>query len=476
MTQLHVLHPQKISKMISARLLETKSHVLPGKLKVAELLFEVPKDYSNPSAGSLNIFARSVTKHENPAVPASPDELVKKAQKPWLVYLQGGPGMGCNSIEEFTPSLNSALDRGYQMLYLDQRGTGLSSTLTADTLALRGDAQMQADYVKLFRADNIVNDCEAIRRTLTADYPPELKKWSIIGQSFGGFCALNYLSFSYQGLREVFTLGGLAPVGKTAEEVYSATFKHVIKRNKAFYSKYPEDVELVHKMVSYIKSKGGIKLPSGGVLTVRRFLTFGMMFGTHGGLDKIHDILLRMRLDLTHSEFLTRPTLTKLESTLGLDDTIIYALLHEPIYCQKGQASNWAAERVGRSLEQYQWLTSEPKDSTHPLYFSGEMIFPFMFDTYPELQKLKGVAKILAEFDDWADLYDEEQLAKNEVPMYSATYIEDMYVDFGFAQETAAKVKGCKQFITNAMYHDALRAKPHEVMEELFALRDDSID
>lgn len=81
-----------------------------------------------------------------------------------------------------------------QVLLLDQRGTGLSSPITAATLGRQGDKFRQAEYLKLFRADNIVRDCEAVRKCLTADYPSELKKWSVLGQSFGGFCAVTYLS------------------------------------------------------------------------------------------------------------------------------------------------------------------------------------------------------------------------------------------------------------------------------------------
>jgi pimeloyl-ACP methyl ester carboxylesterase len=69
------------------------------------------------------------------------------------------------------------LDKGYQMLYLDQRGTGLSTPISAATLGLQGDVHRQVDYLKLFRADSIVKDCEAVRKTLTEDYPNELKKW-----------------------------------------------------------------------------------------------------------------------------------------------------------------------------------------------------------------------------------------------------------------------------------------------------------
>ena len=122
------------------------------------------------------MFARSVTRHEKPTAALSEEERRKKLQKPWFVYLQGGPGYGCPPPQD-SPITNTVLDRGYQMLYLDQRGTGLSSPISAASLALQGDIHRQADYLKLFRADNIVRDCEAVRKTLTEDYPTELKKW-----------------------------------------------------------------------------------------------------------------------------------------------------------------------------------------------------------------------------------------------------------------------------------------------------------
>lgn len=63
-----------------------------------------------------------------------------------------------------------------------------------------------------------------------------LQKWSVFGQSFGGFCILTYLSFFPQGLREAFMSGGLAPVGKSPDQVYKATYQKVIERNRAYYS------------------------------------------------------------------------------------------------------------------------------------------------------------------------------------------------------------------------------------------------
>jgi pimeloyl-ACP methyl ester carboxylesterase len=143
---------------------------------VKELIFEVPRDYTFPDRGTLQLFARSVCRFEKPAATPSEEDKKKGEQKPWFVYLQGGPGCACLPPQH-SPITDSVIDKGYQMLYLDQRGTGLSSPISAATLSLQGDIFRQADYLKLFRADNIVRDCEAIRKTLTGEYPEELKKW-----------------------------------------------------------------------------------------------------------------------------------------------------------------------------------------------------------------------------------------------------------------------------------------------------------
>jgi hypothetical protein len=131
--------------------------------------------------------------------------------------------------------------RSNQVLWLDQRGTGLSTPLTPDTLPspVKSDEQIAA-YLKHFRQDNIgmcylyrivkpnvhcdkVRDCEAIRRVILGHREnPEDRKWTLLGQSFGGFCAITYLSFFSEGIKEVFTTGGLAPLVEEPDAVYAA--------------------------------------------------------------------------------------------------------------------------------------------------------------------------------------------------------------------------------------------------------------
>ncbi|KAF2459283.1 Alpha/Beta hydrolase protein [Lineolata rhizophorae] len=451
-----------------AKILEQRSHIVPGKIRITEYVFEAPRDHSKPEAGRIRLFGRGATKTEKPAAPEADP---KPKQPPWLVYLQGGPGFECRS-PHYYPFVHMMLDRGYEVLCLDQRGTGRSGAVAASTLGLRGDDPVQARYLASFRADSIVRDCELVRALLTADYPPEKKKWTVLGQSFGGFVITSYLSMYPDGLREAFVLGGLPPISVDApDEVYRRLYRKVIEKNDIYYNKYPEDVDRVKRVVGLLRRFGDstVRLPSEASLSARRFQQLGIMLGFHGGVDSLHDIVSRASSDLDQFGHLTRPTLSAIESSLPYDDHLIYSMLHEPIYCQ-GAASNWSAHRVRQDYPEF------ALDTQGPVYFTGEMIYPWMFDDYAELRKVKGPAQMLAEHSDWPALYDKAQLARNEVPVYAAVYVDDMYVDYDFSLETARSIKGCKIFITNMMYHDALRSRTEEVLRSLMFLRDDCMD
>ncbi|RWA14870.1 hypothetical protein EKO27_g210 [Xylaria grammica] len=456
---------------------ESKPYLVPGKLLVKELWFKVPLDYSKPEGQTIKLFARSAIKYERPIVAST--EVV---QRPYLLFLQGGPGFGTPAPQD-CPLSKHMLDRGYELLLLDQRGTGFSSPISAHTLGRIGGPQEQADYLKLFRADTLVKDSEAVRLCLTKDFPPEKKKWTTFGQSFGGMMTMTYLSFAPEGLRECFITGGLASLDKGPEEVYQATYQRTIERNKAYYTKFPQDVKAVKDIAEKIQELGGRKgvpLPAGGLLTVRRLMTLGLHLGMDGGLDTVHNFIIRMKADLDQFGVFSRATLNALEQDGGWDVAPIYTLLHEPCWCYgPGVAGRWAAERVGRGIEQYQWLRDDWSGpgslGDRPLFFSGEMIFPFHFETCSELIKMKETAHILANYDAWSPLYDIKQLSKNEVPVYAASY-NDMYVDAGLARVTASRIQGIKVFESNILFHSALRAKPDEVLRELLALRDDTIN
>lgn len=51
-------------------------------------------------------------------------------------------------------------------------------------------------------------------------------------------------------------------------------------------------------------------------------------------------------------------------------------------------------------------------------------IYPWMFEDYSELRRVQDPANRVAADADWPALFDETQLAKNEVPVYAAAYEE----------------------------------------------------
>ena len=369
------------------------------------------------------------------------------------------------------------MGKGYALLFLDQRGAGLSTTVTAETLKKIGNPEQQAEYLTHFRADSIVKDAEAIRELLTKDYHPlEKKKWSIIGQSFGGFCSVHYLSAFPDSLKEVYTCGGLAPLVNKPDEVYKRLFKKLAQRNEAYYSKYPKDNTRVKEIIRYIQTKKeGVSLPEGGKLTALRLRQLGWYFGFHGGIDEVHEIIFRLSNDLGQFGFFTRPSLTAFSNILPYDTMPLYSLMNELCYVQGHEASNWAADRVAKDYPEFANTDPDVVSDT-PIYFTGEMILREQFHDYAELTPLLPIADILAKKSDWSTLYDIEQLKRNTVPTFSATYVDDMYVDFELACETARTIKGCKNFVTNAMYHNALRSRSNTLVKQLLDMRDDVVD
>ncbi|KAF5355453.1 hypothetical protein D9758_006293 [Tetrapyrgos nigripes] len=472
-------------------------------IKVIERFFDLPLDHANPSGEKIRVFARNLIPRKKAKTQKEEEEL------PYLVYLQGGPGfeVGLMGSSGFAGEIH---EQGYQIpvkgmvlqdpcvalrirfvfwshnplltllaavgcilqtLWLDPRGTGLSTPITPDTLPSRLKTDQDiADYFKFFRADSIVNDCEVIRKILLGNKEKEEdRKWTIMGQSFGGFCSITYLSFHSEGLKDVFITGGLAPLGDHPDPNYEWTVRKVIRRNEVYYQKYPRDKKRIRDICTFLDGNEVI-LPSGGRLSVRRFQQLGIDFGMQGGIDRVHQMVLRASNDLELFGKISYKALQTIENSQSFDGNPIYAILHEPLYCQ-GKSSRWSAHRVVQKHPQYfSWNHIKDLADTEPIYFTGEMIFPEMFDDYKNLRPLKGAAEILARDDSWGPLYDLDQLSRNEVHVTTATYYNDMYVPFELSQETASKIKNTEQYITNQLEHSGIREDPKDLMKRLFRL------
>ena len=106
--------------------------------------------------------------------------------------------------------------------------------------------------------------------------------------------------------------------------------------------------------------------------------------------------------------------------------------------------------------------------ASSPELFTGEMVYSWMFEDYGALAPLRDAAELLAEHE-WPRLYDGERLEQNEVPAAAAVYAEDMYVERVFSEETAARIKGLRMWLTNEYEHDGLR-KDERVFARLIDL------
>jgi len=134
----------------------------------------------------------------------------------------------------------------------------------------------------------------------------------------------------------------------------------------------------------------------------------------------------------------------------------------------QGAASRWSAERVRGEFPDMNWAPGKAPS------FTGEMIYPWMFEDYPRLQPLREVAELLANEERWPMLYDAAQLARNQIPGVAVVYAEDMYVPRALSERTAAAIPGLKVWLTNEYEHNGLRSHP-AVFERLLALRRDLV-
>lgn len=418
---------------------------LPG-IQATDHRFRLPLDHDRPDTGSIDVFARELVAAER-----ARDGL------PMLLYLHGGPGGEAPRPTDASGWIGRAL-REFRVLLLDQRGTGLSSPVTVQTLADIGDPTEQAAYLTHFRADSIVADAEIIRSQLIG---PE-RTWSILGQSFGGFCALRYLSVAPGALDRVLVTGGLANLTRPAEDVYRATYRRLRARNDGYYRRYPEDEGGWAEVAAELHDND-IRFPDGARFTVQRLQFLGIDLGRSDGFENLHWLLEAAFVDAGGRRRLADRFVHEVYRRQGFVSNPLFAVLHESIYAQQ-RATRWAAERTLESAPDI------PYRPGGPLRFTGEMIYPWMFEQFPMLRPFLVAAQALAEKADWPTLYDVGALMANPVPVAALAYLDDMYVDYDLSRETADTVGNLRLWSTDEYQHNGIRADGVRILERLLAM------
>jgi proline iminopeptidase len=393
--------------------------------------FEVPLVHEDESRGSLRVFARTARADEPGA-----------ETRPWLVYLQGGPGMPALRPDGGASGWLATVLPHFQVVLLDQRGTGLSSPIDARVLASVGSVPDQVEYLSHFRAPDIVADAEAIRQAMG------IASWSTLGQSYGGFITLSYLSWAPEHLDRSLITAGLGNMSGDAADVYRATYRRITEREDEFLSWHPEDEE---------------RLADGGEVTETTVAHLGMMLGGNTRVEGLHHALEEAVVTVGGQRRLSASFLSTLASQFDHLASPLYWLLQESIYSESA-ATNWAADRV-----RHEAFTEHLPTAERPRLL-GEHAVPEDFDQVPALRPVRDLAHALHETTQWGPLYDRDQLARNEVPVAAAVYTPDIYVDRELSLTTAGQVSGLQVWESPDFHHDGIKDDPETILGELFKL------
>jgi pimeloyl-ACP methyl ester carboxylesterase len=403
----------------------------------------VPVDRAHPDRyPSIEVFAREIV-----------DPSRDGEDLPLLLFLQGGPG-GAGPRPLGGGWWSTAL-RTHRVVLLDQRGTGRSSRIDGRIARRFAEGAARADYLACFRADAIVEDAEAVRQQVYGG-----RRWATLGQSYGGFLTLTYLSRHPEALTACYVTGGLPGTGATAEDVYARTFPRQVARNAALARLHPEDLPLLGRIADRAAA-GDVLLPDGDVLTPQRVQALGMGLGMSTGVDALHWALDTADLDAdgVPSEAFRQWVQTE----TGFTANPLYAVLQEVIYHQGARTGGWAAQAE---------LDRRPEfaPDARPLALTGEAIFPWMFAQVRALRPFQAAAQTLAARTAWEPLYDLDRLAANEVPLAAVQYVDDPYVDLDLALGTADGIGNAQVWVTNEYLHDGLRAAGDVILPRLVDL------
>jgi hypothetical protein len=263
---------------------------------------------------------------------------------------------------------------------------------------------------------------------------------------------------------KAFITGGLPSLTRPATDVYRATYQRVATKNEQFFEQFPQAQGYAKAIADHLLSHTET-LPNGMVLSVEYFQLLGINLGVTGGQEALYYLLEQAFVTVDGQKVLSYVFKQQLMTMLDYDTNPIFAILHESIYCQQF-ASQWAADQIRQQYAtQFNYLGGE-----QVFNFTGEMVYPWMFEQFANLKPLQQAANILAQKSDWPILYDLEQLKNNRVPVAAAIYFNDMYVDINYSLETVAAIANVKVWVSSDYEHNGIRVDGELIFNKLHSL------
>ncbi|RSX49577.1 proline iminopeptidase [Bifidobacterium castoris] len=426
-------------------------YYLPG-LHVSEHAIDVPLDWNGHEPGRgfdgphIKLFYRVLTAPEH-----IHDDL------PLLLFLQGGPGgAGPRPLGPDSDGWIGEAVRHFRVVLPDQRGTGRSSHIDSNVIGAM-DGEAGADHLMHFLADSIVRDFEHLRRTEFAG-----SLWTTLGQSYGGFLTLTYLSLFPTALAAAFTTGGIPHVPADATEVYLHTFPRMRRKTEQFTDRYPLDRARLDTLADILSSRR-VTLPNGDPFTVERLQTLGSSFGMKPSFERVHWLLDEAFAAGDGSASETSPLTDEFLSDVvtATSSNALYWPLQEFIYAngELERPIDWAAQRVRDTMPGF-------STEARPLLLTGEAVFPWMFEQERALRPFRAAVETLMRRTRFGTVYDEGQLMRNTVPLQAAVYFDDMYVDSSLSLDTLSRIGNAHWWVTNEFEHDGVHGA--KVFRHLF--------
>ncbi|RSX55822.1 proline iminopeptidase [Bifidobacterium dolichotidis] len=446
----------------------TAGYWVPG-LHIEESSIKVPLNWAGNTPGqnvegrTIDLFYRVVDAPEHVG-----------ANLPFLMFLQGGPGGA--SPRPMSPTSDGWIAEAvkhFHVILPDQRGTGRSTAVDGRTVQSMS-GQDAAQLLKMFLADSIIRDFEHLRLTKFGG-----RKLVTLGQSYGGFLTLTWLSLFPNSLAACFTTGGIPHVPADAEETYEYTVPTMQRKTEQYYERYPQDRERVAAVADIITAASeqgsALQLPNGDELTVPRLQTVGQCLGMKPSFETLHwlfDTAFRAgagdvpnigSAGSAESAGSTGAASSQVDPQTALTDAFLHDVaeqtyakalywpLQEFIYAngELEKPIEWAASRVVAKHAQF-------SPDARPLLFFGEAIFPWMFEQERQLRPFRAAMDLLMQDTHFGTIYDADQLARNEVPLQAAVYFDDMYVNSKLSLDTLSRIGHSHAWVTNEFEHDGV--------------------
>lgn len=183
---------------------------------------------------------------------------------------------------------------------------------------------------------------------------------------FWWFCSLTYLSLFPDSLLRSYITGGVPSISRHPDDVYQATFKRTMDKNRAFFEQFPQAQTLCQQIADHLLTHNEY-LPNGQRFTVEQFQQTGIHFGMSDTFLATYYLLENAFINLNGKAALRYEFCSRCWNNSRLtptQSTPFYMSRFTVRFCVK-----LSAHRVRQAQQVFDYQPGQA------FYFTGEMVF-----------------------------------------------------------------------------------------------------